>query len=251
MCCIPYIRFDDLRFGPTLCPSLRRSLNPVLPHRPAVFEVHKLVHRHVREGDADRRLLLLRLTHRRAPRERQAAPRICAVRGPVVLGRLFERPGLLVPLGAVGAQALQTLRRVLLVEAGEGDGLTAGVDAVHQVLLWGKLGLTAEREERLDPRPSTRRSDFAHLGVVGHPVGAMIASIVEPLAIVIEALTVALVIVHDVEVIGVDLEAPNGHGVVDADVPRSVNRQVGIDWHVAETGGIDEIATEAPHVRPE
>src|SRR3984957_8734933 len=65
--CIPYILFDDLRFGPTLRPTLQSSLNPVPPRRPAVFEVHKLVHRHVREGDADRHLLLLRLAHRRAP----------------------------------------------------------------------------------------------------------------------------------------------------------------------------------------
>jgi hypothetical protein len=51
----------------------------------------------------------------------------------------------------------------------------------------------------------------------------MIAALVEPFAIVIETLTVPFVIVHDVEVVGVDLEAPDGHGVVDADVPRGVH----------------------------
>jgi hypothetical protein len=35
-------------------------------------------------------LLRLRPAHRRAQRERQVAPRVCAVRGPVVLGRLLE-----------------------------------------------------------------------------------------------------------------------------------------------------------------
>ena len=50
----------------------------------------------------------------------------------------------------------------------------------------------------------------------------------------IEALTMALVIIHDVEVVGVDLEAPDGHGVVDPDVPRSVDGQVSVDWHVAD-----------------
>jgi hypothetical protein len=62
----------------------------------------------------------------------------------------------------------------------------------------------------------------------------VIAALVEPFAIVIEALTVALVIVHDVKVVGVDLEAPDGHGVVDADVPRSMDGQVSVDWHVAD-----------------
>ena len=52
MCCLPYIRFDDLRFGPTLCPSMRRSLNPVLPYRPAIFDVHELIHRQVRQRQA-------------------------------------------------------------------------------------------------------------------------------------------------------------------------------------------------------
>jgi hypothetical protein len=47
----------------------------------------------------------------------------------------------------------------------------------------------------------------------------VVALPVETFAIVVEALTVALVIVHDVEVVRVDLEAPDGHGVVDADVP--------------------------------
>ena len=83
-----------------------------------------------------------------------------------------------------------------------------------------QLWLAAQRDERLDPRPSTRRSDFAHLGVVGHPVGAVITPRVEPLAVVVEAHAVAFVIVHYVEMIGVDLEAPDRHSVVDADDAR-------------------------------
>ena len=58
----------------------------------------------------------------------------------------------------------------------------------------------------------------------------MIATRVEPFTVVVEALTVALLVVHDVEVIGVDLEAPDGHGVVDADVPRGVCGQVSVDY---------------------
>ena len=33
---------------------------------------------------------------------------------------------------------------------------------------------------------------------------------------------------------GVDLEAPDGHRVVDADVPRGVDRQVSVDRDVAD-----------------
>ena len=69
---------------------------------------------------------------------------------------------------------------------------------------------------------------------MGIPISPVIAALVEPFAIVIEALTVALVIVHDVEVVEVDLEAPDGHGVVNANVPRGVNRQASVDWHVAD-----------------
>jgi hypothetical protein len=73
----------------------------------------------------------------------------------------------------------------------------------------------------------------SHLRVVRIPVGAVIAPLVEPSAVVVEALTVALVIVHDVEAVGVDLKAPDGHGVVDADVLRRMDGQVSVDWHVA------------------
>jgi hypothetical protein len=45
---------------------------------------------------------------------------------------------------------------------------------------------------------------------------------------------VALVIVDDVEVVGVDLEALYGHGVVDADVRSGVHRQLGIDRDVTD-----------------
>jgi hypothetical protein len=58
---------------------------------------------------------------------------------------------------------------------------------------------------------------------VGHPVDAVIAAGVEPLAVVVETHAVVLVIVHDRELVGVDLEAPDGHGVVDTDVPRGVD----------------------------
>src|SRR3984957_16228949 len=108
--CIPYIRFDDLRFGPTLRPSLRRSLNPVLPHRPTVLNVHELIYGDIGQREPDRQLLFLGLAHRSAPRERQAAPAVRAVRGPVVVGRLLEGPRLLVPLAAVGSPRLQALR---------------------------------------------------------------------------------------------------------------------------------------------
>ena len=60
----------------------------------------------------------------------------------------------------------------------------------------------------------------------------MIASSVEPVAIVAGAHAVALVVVHDVEVVGVDLK--NGHSVDDADVPGGVDRQIPIDRHVAD-----------------
>ena len=62
----------------------------------------------------------------------------------------------------------------------------------------------------------------------------MIAPRVEPLAVVVEAHSVALVVVRYVDVVGIDLEAPDRHGVVNADVPRGVNRQVGVDRHVAD-----------------
>src|SRR3984885_9350931 len=116
---------------------------PAPPRRPAVFEVHKLVHRHVREGDTDRHLLLLRLAHRRAPGQRQVAPRVRAVRGPIVLWRLLECPRLLIPLGAVGPEAFQALRATLGVEPREGYRLAAGVDAFHQVLVWRQRRLAA------------------------------------------------------------------------------------------------------------
>ena len=35
-----------------------QGLNPVLPCRPAVFDVHELVHGEVRQGEADGHLLL-------------------------------------------------------------------------------------------------------------------------------------------------------------------------------------------------
>ena len=116
--------------------------------------------------------------------------------------RLLERPCLLVPLGAVGSKAFQALRATLGVKTREGDRLAAGVDAVHQRLLWSQLGLAAQREQRLDPGACSRRSSLANLRVVGHPVGAVIATLVEPHAIVVEALTVALVVVHHIEVVG-------------------------------------------------
>src|ERR1700722_6132999 len=153
--------------------------------------------RQVGQGYADRLLLLLRLTHRGAPRQRQISPRIRAVRGPVVLWRLLEGSRLFVPFGAIGSQRLQTLRATLGVEAGEGNRLSAGGDAVHHIPVRRAFRLAAQQDERLDPRTRSRRSSLAHLHVVGIPVSPVIAALVEPFAIVIEALTVALVIVHD------------------------------------------------------
>src|ERR1700733_3605208 len=66
------------------------------------------------------------------------------------------------------SEALQALRRARLVEAREGDRLAAGVDAVHQRLLWSQLGLAAQRDKRLDPGPGAWRSSLAHLRIVGH-----------------------------------------------------------------------------------
>src|SRR5580704_15453030 len=87
-------------------PSLIAEVAKPCPAAPtSCLEVHELIHGHVREGDADRHLLLLRLAHRRAPGQRQVAPRVRAVRGPIVLWRLLEGPRLLVPLGAVGSEA--------------------------------------------------------------------------------------------------------------------------------------------------
>ena len=45
--------------------------NSFLSRRPAVLEVHELIHGDVGQGDADRHLLRLRLAHRRAPGQRQ------------------------------------------------------------------------------------------------------------------------------------------------------------------------------------
>ena len=109
--------------------------------------------------------------------------------------RLLERPCLLVPLSAVGSKALQALRTTIGVEPREGDRLAARVDAVHQRLLWSQFGLAAQQRQRLDPRPSTRRSSLANLHVVGIPVSPVIVALVEPCAVVVEALTVALVII--------------------------------------------------------
>jgi hypothetical protein len=118
-----------------------------------------------------------------------------------VVGRLLEGPRLLVPLGAVGPETLKALLGAPLVEAREWDRLAGGVDAVHQRLLWSQRWLAPERDERLDPRARSRRSNLARLRVVGHPVGTVIATLVEPSAIVVKALAVALVIVDHVYVV--------------------------------------------------
>jgi hypothetical protein len=44
----------------------------------------------------------------------------------------------------------------------------------------------------------------------------------------------ALVVVHDVDVVGVDLEAPDRHGVVHADVQGRLHRQIPVDRDVAD-----------------
>ena len=78
-----------------------------------------------------------------------------------MLGRLLEGPRLLVPLGAVGPQALEALRRALLVEPREWDRLAAGVDAVHQIFVGRQLRLTTQQYQRLNPRARSRRSNLA------------------------------------------------------------------------------------------
>ena len=62
----------------------------------------------------------------------------------------------------------------------------------------------------------------------------MIAPRVEPLAVVVEAHSVALVVVRYVDVVGIDLEAPDRHGVVNADVPGRLDRQIRVDRDVAD-----------------
>ena len=58
--------------------------NPFRPGRPAVLDVHELVHGQARQRDADRLLLGPGLTHRRAPGDRQIPPAVGAVRRPVM-----------------------------------------------------------------------------------------------------------------------------------------------------------------------
>ena len=86
-----------------------------------------------------------------------------------MLWRLLEGSRLFVPFGAIGSQRLQTLRATLGVEAGEGDRLAAGVDAVHQRLVGHQGGLAAQQYQRLNPRARSRRSSLANLHVVGIP----------------------------------------------------------------------------------
>ena len=66
---------------------------------------------------------------------------------------------------------------------------------------------------------------IAHLGVVRHPVGAVVAAVIEPCGVVVETVAGALVVVHDVMRPRHDLEAPDGHRVIHADVPGRVDRQ--------------------------
>ena len=67
-----------------------------------------------------------------------------------MVGRLLEGSRLLVPLGALGPQALQALLGVLLVEPREWDRLAAGVDAVHQIFVGRQLRLTTQQHQRLN-----------------------------------------------------------------------------------------------------
>jgi hypothetical protein len=69
---------------------------------------------------------------------------------------------------------------------------------------------------------------------VGHPVRAVAASLAEPRAVVVEALTVALVIVHDVEVVEVDLEAPD-FDLIDSGITHNHGRR-----------GLPSVVTMAP-----
>jgi len=54
----------------TTPPAIRFSKIGSTSQFNSVLEVHELIHGHVRQRDADRHLLRLRLTHRRAPRKR-------------------------------------------------------------------------------------------------------------------------------------------------------------------------------------
>jgi hypothetical protein len=63
-----------------------------------------------------------------------------------VVGRLLECPRLLIPLGPVAPEAFPALRAPLRVEPRERDRLAAGVDSVHQRLVWSQLRLAAQCE---------------------------------------------------------------------------------------------------------
>jgi hypothetical protein len=70
--------------APDSLASARLWSNPFRPRRPAVLDVHELIHGQARQRDADRLPLQLGLTYRRPPRDRKVAPRIGAVRRPAL-----------------------------------------------------------------------------------------------------------------------------------------------------------------------
>ncbi|OKO73468.1 hypothetical protein AC628_24215 [Bradyrhizobium sp. NAS96.2] len=45
----------------------------------------------------------------------------------------------------------------------------------------------------------------------------------------VEAETMILVVVDDIEMVRADLETPDRHRIVDADIPSSIDRQIAID----------------------
>jgi hypothetical protein len=59
------------------------------------------------------------------------------------------------------------------------------------------------------------------------------AALIKPRRVVVEAAVVIFIVVDDVKTIGVDLEAPDRGGVVDADVPRRLDRQIRVDREIA------------------
>ena len=66
-----------------------------------------------------------------------------------------------------------------------------------------------------------------------HPVHAAIFSLVQPFAVVFCAVSACFVIVHDVQHLAVDLEAPDRGAVLDAQVPSGMHGQIGINIDLA------------------
>ena len=129
-----------------------------------------------------------------------------------------ERARLLIPLSSVGTQALEALLCPLLVEAGKGMVLRPALTPSIKSSLGTSAGL----------RPSVMSVSIL-VRAPGEPGSRILAS--WGIRVVCERSRGRR---GDVEVVEVDLEAPDGHGVVDADVPRGLHGQVGVDRDVAD-----------------